>query len=291
MEDEWTMSLNDYQFDISTTNEVFGPGTDFIVRSWRGVGLPEIRTVNNENPFDHGASLSSEYFESRVFSADIAVRGDTVEAVMENVERLLKAWHMPAVEAEDVNDRAILRVKLPGYPTRRLYGRPRRLDVDLDMLVNARAEAPVQFFASDPLWYSDTEKVNTLFLGSSVAGRGFNKNFDYGWGGTATSGAFNVVNEGSMPTYPTFKINGPLTNIVLTNETTDRTLRMTIAVAAGDYLEVDTVAKTVMLNGTASRYAAKGGVWWPLVPGSNTVRFQAGSGSGTVELRYRDAWL
>jgi hypothetical protein len=55
---------------------------------------------------------------------------------------------------------------------------------------------------------------------------------------------------------------------------------------------VDSDARLVLLNGTASRYdwLAFGSVWFPINPGSNTIRLGGASGTGTLDFYWRDGW-
>ena len=82
-----------------------------------------------------------------------------------------------------------------------------------------------------------------------------------------------------------------MTNATITNETTGETLTITYTLGSGEYLEIDFAAKTVMLNGVASRYYAKSVSWRELVAGSNSVRVTSGSGTGSASIRWFDAWL
>jgi len=95
-----------------------------------------------------------------------------------------------------------------------------------------------------------------------------------------------------MPTWPTFRVNGPVTNPYLENITTGEFLYITYTLGVGEWLDIDFKDKTVLLNGESSRYYTKSGTWWMLQPGDNNVRLggtTTGSPSATVS--WRDAWL
>lgn len=284
-------AISDYQLVIATTGLVLGPTTDYIIRRWDGYGLPGIRTTEHMRPFDHGAFLSSEYLTPRTWSAEIAVRGDTASEAMANSDTLNQAWYFDATAVASFDTATYVVVKMPGQVARRLYGRPRRNAADLSSIVNARGEAKLEFYAADPRWYSDTLNQATFNTAVAVSGKGFNKSFDYGWGGSGTNGSLSAVNAGNFPTFPQITLTGPLTNIVLTNETTGKALTITYTLLAGETLVIDFNAKTILLNGTASRYYAKSGVWWMLQPGANSVRMTVNAGSGQGVMSWRDAWL
>ncbi len=88
-------------------------------------------------------------------------------------------------------------------------------------------------------------------------------------------------------------INGPVVDPFLENTATGEIVRLTGTLDAGDYLVVDSDARTVLLNGTASRYSwvSPGSTWWQLEPGANSVRYGATSGSGTGTLTSRSVWI
>lgn len=284
-------TIADYQLVIATTGLVLGPTTDYIIRRWDGYGLPGIRTTEHMRPFDHGAFLSSEYLTPRTWSAEIAVRGDDATEAMANSDALNQAWYFDATANASFDTSTYVVVKMPGQVARRLYGRPRRNAADLASIINARGEAKLEFYAADPRWYSDTLSQATFNTATAVSGKGFNKSFDYGWGGSGTNGSLSVVNAGNFPTYPSIVLTGPLTNITLTNETTGQSLVITYTLPAAETLTIDFNAKTILLNGSASRYSAKSGTWWMLKPGANSLRMTVNAGSGTGLVSWRDAWL
>lgn len=283
-------TISDYQIVIATTGLVLGPGTDYIIKTPSPLGLQQVRTNPRPRPFDHGEFLSPEFIGAKTHGLSISVRGDDPADTQANVDALLLAWYYDATGPDEFDTGSYLVSKLPGQAARRLYGRPRQSSADLSTLVHSHSEAEVVWYAGDPRWYSDLLHTSTLNAPVTVSGKGFNKQFDYGWGGSGSAGSAEIINEGSLATWPVITLTGPLTNIVLTNETTGKTLTITYTLALGETLVIDFNAKTVLLNGTASRYSAKSGLWWQLVPGSNTIRMTANSGAGSGSISWRDAW-
>lgn len=112
----------------------------------------------------------------------------------------------------------------------------------------------------------------------------------------ADGGQQFIVNQGSAPAAPTLSIEGPITNPRVLNNTTGEELRLLFDLAAGETLVIDFRQRTVLLNGTASRYSAvefPASTWWALQPGSNDVRLNAlTAGSGAqVTVGWRHAWI
>ena len=283
--------MTDYQLSVATTGLLLGAGTDYIVHSWDGLGLPGVRTNDRPKPYVHGAFLGPEFVDGRNVIIDVSLRGDSDTDAMSMLDALIAAWYFDATGLTAYDTSSYLTVKLPGQSIRRLYGRPRRGKIDIDRLLQGHPSASLEWWAGDPRWYSDDLHSQGMSLGSATTGRSYPRSYDFGYGGTATSGAASIVNAGNFITQPTLRLDGPLTNVTLTNETTGESLVITYTLGSGEYLLVDFAAKTVLLNGTASRYYAKSGTWWALRPGSNSIRFAASSGSGTATLSWRDAWL
>lgn len=70
-------------------------------------------------------------------------------------------------------------------------------------------------------------------------------------------------------------------------------MRVDLNLPAGQWLDIDTRARTVLLNGdpAASRRGQAVGDWPLLQPGTSTLRFAAAEeSSGTVTARWRDGW-
>ncbi len=287
-----TMTLSNYQMAIATTGLTFGPSTNYVIESWEGVGNPGVRTNDREAPYDHGTFLGPEYLEARQLTINLKMLGSDDASAQALLDALSKAWYFDATtEFGRQSAATYLQLQLPGQSLRRLYGRPRQLVIDNSKLITGHPSAVATFFANDPRWYSDAINTQGLALGAATTGFGFNLGFNFGFGGTSTSGTASVTNAGTFPTYPVITLTGPLTNVTLTNQTTGEVLTIALTIASGDTLTIDFLNKTVLLNGTASRYFAKSGTWWQLQPGANSISFTAQSGSGSASVAWRDAWL
>ncbi len=111
-------------------------------------------------------------------------------------------------------------------------------------------------------------------------------------------GVVTVSNPGSAPASPVARLYGPHTGPQITRDGGGTLAFPGLAIAAGDYLEVDFAARTARVNGLpdASRYGAldfAGATWWDLPPGESAVRFtpDAYSGAAQAVLTYRPAYL
>lgn len=138
---------------------------------------------------------------------------------------------------------------------------------------------PFQFslFCEDPLAYSVTEDNSGTI--------------------TCNGAAVNVTNDGDVPTYPKLRVYGTVTDAILKNNTTGKSLKLTGTITDPAYVEVDTnpLRRTILKNdGTVmtSMYTPAVSEMWSLSPGVNAVEFDGTSPSGAVKLvaYWRDAW-
>lgn len=264
---------------------LMGFDTDYDLAELEGIGVPEVRVSDRPRPRAHGVEPGEDWAGARTIIAtlDLLDEDDTALWALKNA--LKAAWRPRPTGVET------LALRLGGV-TYLAYGRPRGCRFT-DAGPGLHTEAVCVFAATDPLLYSATETSVQLALATSTGGLAFPFGFPLGFG-SAFGGIVTLTNEGEAETLPHATFHGPLTNPRLESITAGRTVEFDLTVAAGDFLEVDFDARTVLLNGTASRYQTFRGTaadWWALEPGDNEIRFAAGSGTGTCDLRFRSAWF
>lgn len=103
-------------------------------------------------------------------------------------------------------------------------------------------------------------------------------------------------NDGNTPAPWVITLRHNWTNPTITNQTTGEVLSLTIALAAGDTLVIDSRAKTILKNGS-NAYSALDfpeSDWWDLVAGDNPIA-ATGKGTtgtaGTWSAEWRSAWV
>lgn len=152
--------------------------------------------------------------------------------------------------------------------------------------------------AADPRIYSNTLNTSSVATAAAAttAGRSYSKVFPIAYGASPPLGQLLITNAGGVTTYPILRVYGPGNNPRIYNFTTGQAIVLSYGLGAGDWLTIDTLNHTVLLNDTASRYSALdffNTSWWGLVPGVNDIRisfdtFLAGS---SLRVDWRDAWL
>jgi hypothetical protein len=110
-------------------------------------------------------------------------------------------------------------------------------------------------------------------------------------------GAAYVTGGGELPTWPRFRILGPITNPQLYNERTGEIVRFAYQLGAGEFLDVysDPLSPVaILLGGTTDRYRAldRTSRWWQLQTGENAIRVSATaySAGAQVTMFTRDGW-
>jgi hypothetical protein len=152
--------------------------------------------------------------------------------------------------------------------------------------------------APDPTIYSGGD-INTVVtqLSSVNPGTGgpwrFSMRFNYGFTGSiGGQGAIQVTNDGNAPTWPTFKVQGPGTNLTIADPNTGSTLTLS-QLAATDFVVLDSKNRQVLYMGNTPRrdMLAAGSQWFSIPPGTTVLRFYAATfTSATVTTTWRSAW-
>lgn len=151
----------------------------------------------------------------------------------------------------------------------------------------------IGLIAPDPRRYAVTQTSITLTLAAmSPVGLTLPLTLPATFPANAATGLGTVTNDGDLAAPWTAQLNGPLTNPVLTHIQSGRRLAYAIDIAAGDYLLLDSLNHTVLLNGVADRsgWITAGSSWFRFPSGHNDVRFGADAGSGSAILTYASTW-
>lgn len=271
---------------------IIGAGTNYQIDEGgpAGLGLPDLRTSDAPRPQDHGLFFGEDFFAGRQLTFDVWVLGDTAAGTTTLMDALIAVWQPPPGQAGI----SPLTIRLPGQVDRILYGRPRRLAYDVSTLRGGAVKASLQYDAADPRIYSAAGAIAIVDLPSVTGGLTWPTGWPLTWG-TGSAGGATIANEGNFRSRPIVTFHGELVGLSLENVTVGRTFQMqdSYTLASGDTLVVDFDARTVLLNGTASRYGDVDATsqWWELQPGDNQLRLGSILGDGYAEVSYRSSWL
>lgn len=267
------------------------PGAYSIAKIDGLASMPDLRTSDRTRLRRHGMLPGDDFLAGRSVIADVEIDGADDPAFAAAVAALKAALAPGSPEQA-------LTFQIPGVAgggVRRLNARPRKLalPVDLDRFFHRLPVASVEWFATDPRIYDDAEQSEAVGLAAGVAGLSWPLSWPLSWGGASTSSTITAANAGTFPTPMVVRFDGPVTNPGIENVVTGFTLQLSLTLGLGEFLEVDTDARTVLLSGTASRYSSLTTAdWFELAPGDNQLRFiGTTTGDPTMTVTWRSAWI
>lgn len=255
------------------------------------LGFPDIRVVEFPRPAADGMIDETKYIGRRVISADIVLfPGTWVQ------EQTLRAFMSP-------DTRTSMLITPPDGPelVTTVRGASLAAPIVLEDLsagvkrLNAQWSAPLGTLES-----AITKTAVVVAAGSTAAdGRPYNLQFDRDYPNAGPSGTTAMTNAGTEHAYPVVKVYGPCTGPRLVHLEQNRELNFpTLSIAASDFLEIDTRAKTIRYNGDPndSRYDALDfatSSWWSLAPGLQQIRFvpTTFTAPSQAQITWRDAWI
>lgn len=153
--------------------------------------------------------------------------------------------------------------------------------------------------AADPRIYSNTlHSANVSASVGAASGFGFAMAFPLNFGGGSTVADILATNSGNCATPCTIRVDGPIISPVIANATSGLKVALNYTLGVGEYITLDTEARTIILNGSTNRYSALDFAnttgWWSILPGTNDIRLSGGGITGGVTaltVSYRDAWI
>lgn len=284
-----TIGLNDYEFQLDNTGVLLNGDSSFpYVDIVRVVGLdsPEFRETVRDHEGADGSFIDAEFEKGRDIILEGIVYCDTtsVEPYLDDI----KANYAPVSAAIP------LFFKSSGVDERLVYVKPRGVRFDWDT-ARRIGITNIQFlmFAEDPRIYTnDLDSTTITYGGDTGVGFAFSFGFSLDFGGGSTPGGGNVTNNGNRPAPVEFVITGPVSNPVITNTTTGKTLRFVVDLASLETLTINTNHRTVYLNGNVNRRnVLTTAEWIFLDPGTNFISYGGLTGTGsTLEVNFRSAW-
>jgi hypothetical protein len=266
------------------------PANGFFVREFN-LGYPAPRTVVDNRPNIDGTDDRTRFFGSRVVSLSVDLIGNKWDLLDQ-----LSPYMIPGARPFLVFDDA---------------AQPRRFRLrasDESKVIQSPTISQnvfLQWVAPDGVAETVNQSEQIAFASVGVSpGFTFDLSFDLVFPTASPSGRTNVFTLGNARCYPVMQLWGPCTfprvdNLQdLNSAGVPKQLAFDIALSAGQYLEVDTRERTVLLNGNANqpRYSTLDfsvSEWWTLAPGNNFVKYFPDSFSGTARavMLYRCTFL
>jgi hypothetical protein len=181
-----------------------------------------------------------------------------------------------------------------------MFGTPRTPKVNGENLSVGKAAEHLAFVAADPRRYS--AELTTVSTGLTQYKSGLVTPFTTPFTiyTVISSGLLELTNTGRADAGLTVRIDGPIDDPQLVLQRPDgstQSLTVNIDLAAGQFLLIDSVKRTALLNGAASADFRGSSQWgwdkFPLLPGMTSLRFLGSDDTGTTQatVSFRSAWL
>lgn len=275
-----TMRASIGSLDLSV---VEASGIMWVLDDFQGWGSPKPTISVAQRPRALGGWAGASYLEPRNLALTGTVTAPTPALLSDAVDRLNAAV-------------SLSETTLTVYE----QGRVRTLTVRRadEVLVSwngdLAADFSVQLVATDPRKYGPLI-TGTTNLPSSSGGLTWPITFPVVWSATHVTGIVTLTNAGSIVGPVTLRINGPVSGPSITHLGTGAALTFasSLILNAGEWLDVDMEARSVLANGQSSRngwVTSRG--WFGLDPGVNQFAYNAASynSSTTVVVSGYSTW-
>lgn len=281
-----TLSVGQWQI----RDLVMGTGTVYLVTRPGSTArpYPDLRSEDFEIDGRHGIDAGPDYLGGRRIPLKVQIRGGSRSAGLAALQTLQAAWAPSGTDIE--------LSWCDDLGTFRYVGRPRLADPDENLISIGDAEVDCRFLATSPYYESATESTGST--GRTTPGAGVTPPFTPPFTlGASVSGTIRVSNDGTAAAGWTARLDGPLTDPVITNQTTGERLAFTgnggLDIAAGEYVELSSEGRAALLAGTSSRRSqlSLDSRWWQFPPGATDLELAADAGTGTLTVTWRDAYI
>lgn len=276
---------------VSIRDLIMGPGTPYKMLGFNPWARNTRAEGNGKRAWDHGGWSGSEWLEEVTVPMRIRTVGEGVAGLLAAQHQLTAAFRPVGDSTQDVELRWML-----GGQEYLMFGRPRMVEPDAEVIGTGRSYSQAAFVALDPFVYDGTETVVAdIGLPSYVGGLTVPFTVPFQIDGELVGGFADITNTGTAETGLLIRIDGPvgMPSVWLVHDDgTVQRLRFDIQLEAGQWLDIDTRARTVLLNGLVSRRGQTTGDW-PLLPaGTHRLRWNAAihNDDARLTVRYRSAW-
>lgn len=251
---------------------LMGSGTPFIVEKVEGLfDLPALEHNDFVRNDSHGSFLGRSIMRPREIDMEFYITGTRRDGVEARRRQVIRTFIPTDEDHKFVFSR-------PGESVKFVWARVDRRSIPSTYeLASGVGEGAVVLLAADPRIYSLDLKSRQFTVADG-----------------ASSGQAIVINEGDYYTPPVIRLQGQMTNPVITNSVDARVISWVDSSGPGDTYEVNTKTRRITKNGVdISNTITEDGDYFKLQPDSNTIVVnRTGTvGTVTVTVEHRDAWV
>lgn len=270
---------------------LMGPGTGYSISSLSGIDdLPEVRNQDVAKSNAHGDYTGPDYTGPRTVQLGLTLLADSPDQLRQMTLALRRATQPGTAPAElqmldwGISVSAKVRRRAVPYDAEHLW---------------SSATAALEFYCADPYLYGLEDQYAVTTAYSPSAGRTYPRKYPLSYGSAGSSGTITAANGGDATAYPVLRLDGPVANPSVEQDTTGSLLVLDTTLQAGDYLIIDTRSRAVLFQGTTPRrsWVRAGSTWPVLEPGDNQITYRGAALPGapgqtsTLTVTWRDTSL
>ncbi|MGW0523048.1 hypothetical protein [Crossiella sp. NPDC003009] len=257
--------------------------------------MPPVRTADRAVLGRHGEITAADWLGPRTITATVEITAAD-RAEFEQVLNQVADALVPGVLAP-------LSLRLPGVAgggPRFVLAKVRKRSGPLDIAyTHYRAEIAVEWYCPNPFLLDVDRQYASARLPSGQPGSGirFPRAFPVAFGSAPDPGVLRLHNAGNGVAYPRLRVTGPVAMPRIVNLATGGELALRYVLLAGQWLDIDTGTREVLLNGAAPRWVTPGrDTWWPVAePGVTALAFRGerlpDGGEPELTAEWRSAWI
>ncbi len=274
---------------------VIGPATSYqwVREGPRWWASAQIRDFDEDRAGAHGVTPGRDLRGTHAATIQVQITAATQAELADRID----AWK--AATAIESDELLAVRARLLDDETRVRFGRF-RVGGEIDAKDGPRGHYAIgsaQFVTLDGLTYSDTEQAASTTRVLPGEGVELPAELPIEFPASAT-GALSIVNAGTAPGFWRARLSAPLSQPVIEHLESGRRLALTanggVNLTGGQFLDLDSRSRSVLLNGTADRRSQLAVPpperWAVLARGTNTFRLTATDGDGLLTVFGRHAY-
>src|SRR5690606_19565473 len=272
---------------------LMGPGTDYTVTHFNPFARVTRADYSGTNPYADGGWSGPEFLEPVSIPLHVHVSGGASAGWWQRHAALQSA--LRPVRNDPSEPEIHWRMGGRDYM---MYARPRTLEPEIKNMMTGDVTTACALVALDPSIYSGGDDgLHSLSLGlyHTIGGLSVPLGLPFTIRSVVAGGLGSITNIGETPSSLAIRINGPVVNPMLTvssNLGGNASLWFETTLQPGEWLEIDTQARSVLKNGFISMLAVARGTFPLAWPGENEVRYMADdyNDESTAEINWRDRW-
>ena len=269
-----TFNLNGY--DATT-------GFTFYYQGDQGFGLAPMHRITQRGPMQHGDSDVDFRLDPRILQIPVVTPTASIDDYYTARGRLLSIFS-PSNTVGTLTVTAStwsrsIDVKVLGGMT-----------FDVDPQASYMLKAVIQLRADDPTWYDAVPHAVLGAAGIAGTATAYPVIYPRTYGTANINAVTSFVYDGTWLTYPVITATGPITGLVITNNTTGQVITTTGSIAAGRTYTYDlrygkkTVYDDLGNNQIATVAASSTLATWAIVAGTNTITIAASSSASPANV-------